>query len=75
MTDRQIDILLTEKSHNRFICHRNEREICTCIYRIVNLLKSYDNLHGMTNLTKIMLGDIAIIKTRYFNNIKGYYLK
>ena len=35
------------------------------IYKIVNLLKSYDNigLHGMTYTTKIMLGGIAIIKT------------
>ena len=48
-TDRQTDILLTEKkSHYRLICHRNERDICTCIYKIVSLLKSYDNIHGMT---------------------------
>ena len=25
-----------------------ELEICTCIYNIVNLLKSYDNIHRMT---------------------------
>ena len=25
-----------------------ELEICTCIYNIVNLLKSYDNIHSMT---------------------------
>ena len=49
--DRQTDILLTEKkSHYRLICHRNERDICTCIYKIVSLLKSYDNIHGMTQL-------------------------
>ena len=72
-TDRQTDILLTEKSHYRRICHRNERDICTCIYKIVNLLKSYDNIHGMTYTTKIMLGGIAKIKTGY--NINDYYLK
>ena len=38
-TDRQTDILLTEKNY-RLICHRNERDICTCIYKIVSLLKS-----------------------------------
>ena len=48
-TDIQTDILLTEKkSHYRLICHRNERDICICIYKIGNLLKSYDNIHGMT---------------------------
>ena len=80
-TDRQTDILLTEKtSHYRLICHRNERDICTCIYKIVNLLKSYDNMHGMTYTTKIMLSGIAKIKTGYFDNInrrlgaKGSYL-
>ena len=45
---------------------------CTCIYKIGNLLKSYDNIHGMTNINKIMLSDIAIIKTGYFGNINGY---
>ena len=34
----------------------------TCIYKIVNLLKSYDNIHGMTYTTKIMLSGIAILK-------------
>ena len=69
-TDRQTDILLTEKkSHYRLICHRNERDICTCIYKIVDLLKSYDNIHGMTYTTKIMLSGIAKIKTGYFDSI------
>ena len=55
-TDRQTDILLTEKvSHYRLICHRNVRDICKCIYKIVNLLKSYNNVHGMKHTTKIML--------------------
>ena len=72
--DRQTDILLTEKkSHYRLICHRNERDICTCIYKIVSLLKSYDNIHGMTYTTKIMLSGIAKIKTGYFDNINDYY--
>ena len=74
MIDRQTDILLTEKkSHYRLICHRNERDICTCIYKIVSLLKSYDNIHGMTYTTKIMLSGIAKIKTGYFDNINYYY--
>ena len=73
-TDRQTDILLTEKkSHYRLICHRNERDICTCIYKIVNLLKSYGNLHGMTYTTKIMLSGNAKMKTGYFDNINDYY--
>ena len=73
-TDRQI-FYWQKKSHYRLICHRNERDICTCIYKIVNLLKSYDNIHGMTYTTKIMLSDIAKIKTGYFDNINDYYLK
>ena len=73
-TYRQPDILLTEKkSHYRLICHRNERDICTCIYKIVSLLKSYDIIHGMTYTTKIMLSGIAKIKTGYFDNIYDYY--
>ena len=74
VSDRQTDILLTEKkSHYRLICHRNERDICTCIYKIVSLLKSYDNIHGMTYTAKIMLSGIAKIKTGYFDNINVYY--
>ena len=53
---RQTDILLTEKkSKYRLICHRNVRDICTCLYKIVNLLKSYNNVHVMTYTSKIML--------------------
>ena len=40
-----------------------EIEIFTCIYNIVNLLKSYDNIHSMTYITKIMLTGIAIRNT------------
>ena len=42
-----------------------ELEICTCIYNIVNLLKSYDNIHSMSYTTKIMLTGIAIRNTGY----------
>ena len=49
--------------------------VCTCIYKFVNLLEPHDSIHGMTNITKIMLSGIAIIKTGYFDNINGYYLK
>ena len=37
------------KSHYRLICHSNKRDIYTCIYKNVSLLKSYDNIHGMSN--------------------------
>ena len=47
-----------------------EIEICTCIYNIVNLLKSYDNIHSMTYITKIMLTDIAIRNTGYILKIR-----
>ena len=46
-----------------------EREICTCIYNIVYLLKSFDNIHSMTYITKIMLTGIAIRNTGYYDNI------
>ena len=64
-----------EESQSGLICHRNKREICTCIYKIGNLLKSYDNKHSMTYITKIMLTGIAIRNTAYYNNINDYYLK
>ena len=73
-SDTQKDILLTEKSHYRLICHINESDTYTCIYKIGNLIKSYDNIHSMTYTTKIMLlSGIAKIKTGYFDNIKDYY--
>ena len=53
-------------------CHKNERDICTCMNKIVNLVKSYDNIHGMAYTTKIMLSGIAKIKTGYFDNIHDY---
>ena len=45
------------------------------MYKIVNLLKSYDDIHGMTYRTKIMLSGSAKIKTVYFDNINDYYYK
>ena len=44
------------------------------IHGIVNLLKSYDNIHGMPYITKIMLSGIVRINTGYFDNINDYYL-
>ena len=49
-TDRQI-FYWQKESHYRLICHRNERDICTCIYKIVNLLKiiwqyTYYDMHN-----------------------------
>ena len=62
--------------HYKISCRRNVKDICTTfINKIVNLLKAYDNIHGMPNIIKIMLSDIAKIKTGYFNNINDYYLK
>ena len=41
-TDRQTDRYFIDrnKSHYRLICHSNKRDICTCIYKNVSLLKS-----------------------------------
>ena len=47
-----------------------EIEICTSIYNIVNLVKSYDNIHSMTYITIIMLTGIAIRNTGYILKIK-----
>ena len=43
--------------------------------KIANLLKSYYNIHGITNITKIMLSGIVIIKTGKLDNINGHYLR
>ena len=50
-TDRQTDRYFIDrnKNHYRLICHSNKRDICTCIYKNVSLVKSYDTIHGMTN--------------------------
>ena len=73
-TDRQI-FYGQKESQSRLICHSNKREICTCIYNIVNLLKSDDNIQSMTYITKIMLTGIAIRNTGYYDNINDCYLK
>ena len=57
--DRQI-FYWQKKRLSRLICHRNKRYICTCIYKIVNLLKSYDNIHNMTYITMTDMALIAI---------------
>ena len=57
-TDRQIFFCRKKVNPDLFVIEI--REICTCIYNIVNLLKSYDNVHSMTCITKIMLTGIAI---------------
>ena len=66
-TDRQ-----TDRQTDRYFIDREKvnpdlfvieiRYICTSIYNIVNLLKSYDNTHSMTYITKVMLTGIAIKK-------------
>ena len=37
--------------------------VCTNLNKMVNLIKSHDNLHGITYRIKIMLKGIAIVKT------------
>ena len=46
-TDRQTDRYFIDrnKSHYRLICHSNKRDICTCIYKNVSLLKSYITIY------------------------------
>ena len=45
--DRQTDRYFIDrnKSHYRLICHSNKRDICTCIYKNVSLLKSYKTIY------------------------------
>ena len=79
-TDRQTDRYFIDRKKvitDLFVIETKEIYVgpSTCMYKIVNLLKSYDNIHGMTYTTKIMLSGIAIIKTGYFDNINDYYLK
>ena len=49
--------------------------MCMHIYKIVNLVKSYDNIHSMTYITKNMLTSISIKNTGYYDNIDDCYLK
>ena len=52
-----------KKSQYSLICHKNERiELCICIYKMVNLLKAHDNLHGIKDKIKIIIIGIAIVK-------------
>ena len=76
-SDRQTDRYFIDrnKSHYRLICHSDKRDICTCIYKNVSLLKSYMTIYMVWQTTKIMLGGIAIIKTGYFGNINDYFLQ
>ena len=77
-TDRQRDRYFIDrnKSHYRLICHSNKRDICTCIYtRMLVLLKSYMIIYMVWQTAIIMLSGIAIIKTGYFGDINGYFLK
>ena len=77
--ETQRDTLDTDRQTDRYFIDRKkvnpdlfviEIEICTCIYNIVNLLKSYDNIHSMTYITKIMLTGIAIRNTGYILKIR-----
>ena len=51
------------------------RAIYNSTYKIVNLLKSYDNTYGMTYIIEIIVSGIATINTGYFDNTNDYYLK
>ena len=63
--DRQTDRYFIDRKKVNPDLFVIELEICTCIYNIVNLLKSYDNIHSMSYTTKIMLTGIAIRNTGY----------
>ena len=61
MSHRQTDrYFIDRKKVNPDLFVIEIREISVHIYKIVNLLKSYDNIHSMTYITKIMLTGIAI---------------
>ena len=65
VSDRQTDRYFIDRKKVNPDLFVIELEICTCIYNIVNLLKSYDNIHSMTYITTIMLTGIAIRNTGY----------
>ena len=46
--DRQTDRYFIDRKKVNPDLFVIEIEICTCIYNIGNLLKSYDNIHSMT---------------------------
>ena len=70
LPDRQTDRYFIDRKKVNPDLFVIEIEICTCIYNIVNLLKSYDNIHSMTYITKIMLTGIAIRNTGYILKIR-----
>ena len=70
LADRQTDRYFIDRKKVNPDLFVIEIEICTCIYNIVNLLKSYDNIHSMTYITKIMLTGIAIRNTGYILKIR-----
>ena len=63
-TDRQTDRYFIDRkkvNQDLFVIEITERDMYNpCICNIVNLLKSYHNIHSMTYITKIMLTGIAI---------------
>ena len=69
-SDRQTDRYFIDRKKVNPDLFVIEIEICTCIYNIVNLLKSYDNIHSMTYINKIMLTGIAIRNTGYILKIR-----
>ena len=42
--------------------------MCIGLYKTVTLVNNHDNIHGMTYITKIVLGGIVMINTGYFDN-------
>ena len=71
--DRQTDrYFIDRKKVNSDLFVIEIRDICTYIYNIVNLLKSYDNIHSMTYITKIMLTGIAIKKI-YHSRLDSFF--
>ena len=72
MTDRQTYFFYIRKSHYKLNCHRHERDKYRPKYMDIQdgyLLRSHDNIHGMTYIIKIMLN------TGYFYNTNDYCLK
>ena len=73
-SDRQTDILLTGKKVNPDLFVIEKRDMYIYIQHC-NLLKSYENIHSMTYITKIMLTGIAIKNTGYCYNMNDCYLE
>ena len=75
VADRQTYRLICHIYIDLFVIKMKDIYVHVCIDTIVNLFKSYDNIHRMTYTAKIMLGGIAKIITGYFDNINDYYFK